>query len=58
MDEEELLEHISTSKDLIQCIKDELKDIYNIQEIMDYLNIIEEELERLENNGAIRYRFE
>lgn len=57
MDNEDLLERISSSKDLIQCIKDELKNVCNIEDIIVYLDAIEEELERLEKNGTIRYRF-
>lgn len=48
MDEEEILEHISSCNDLLICAKEEIQDIYGMKEITDYIDIALEELKRKE----------
>ena len=49
MDNEEVLEHISTCEDLLICAREEIQGIYGMKEITDYIDIALEELKRKED---------
>lgn len=48
MDEEEILERISSCNDLLVCAKEEIQGIYGMKEITDYIDIALEELNKKE----------